>query len=179
MPLWRAKKARCCRLVNLSCRPACLAGGGAGGLRWPCKLWCRPEGRRLSRRFKRSFLFAFLSLPSIIAVLVGFSSCSCNSQNARDATAREPTGSGHVRPWSSKPRQRDLMPVLRRPVEPAIAKPTRLTQLGVRQASWQRIGGGSPLRGRFSQPPRPRVMHEVLLARAAVKRSQGRPRAKY
>ena len=30
-----------------------------------------------------------------------------------------------------------------------------------------------------SQPPRPRVMHEVLLARAAVKRSQGRPRAKY
>src|SRR4029434_1659951 len=45
--------------------------------------------------------------------------------------------------------------------------------------SWQRIGGGSPPRGRFSQPPRPRVMHEVLLARAAVKRSQGRPRAKY
>jgi hypothetical protein len=34
-------------------------------------------------------------------------------------------------------------------------------------------------RGRSSQPPRPRVMHEVLLARAAVKRSQGRPRAKY
>jgi hypothetical protein len=45
--------------------------------------------------------------------------------------------------------------------------------------SWQRVGGGSPPRGRFSQPPRPRVMHEVLLARAAVKRSQGRPRAKY
>src|SRR6267142_283048 len=45
--------------------------------------------------------------------------------------------------------------------------------------SWQRIGGGSPPRGRFSQPPRPRVMHEVLFARAAVKRSQGRPRAKY
>src|SRR5471032_497892 len=45
--------------------------------------------------------------------------------------------------------------------------------------SWQRIGGESPPRGRFSQPPRPRVMHEVLLARAAVKRSQGRPRAKY
>src|SRR5271167_1143780 len=44
--------------------------------------------------------------------------------------------------------------------------------------SWQRIGGASPPRGRFSQPPRPRVMHEVLLARAAVKRSQGRPRAK-
>src|SRR5258705_9337455 len=45
--------------------------------------------------------------------------------------------------------------------------------------SWQRIGGASPPRGRASQPPRPRVMHEVLLARAAVKRSQGRPRAKY
>src|SRR5207247_2601010 len=45
--------------------------------------------------------------------------------------------------------------------------------------SWQRIGGESPPRGRSSQPPRPRVMHEVLLARAAVKRSQGRPRAKY
>src|ERR1700704_1514378 len=29
--------------------------------------------------------------------------------------------------------------------------------------SWQRIGGGSPPRGRFSQPPRPRVMHEALL----------------
>ncbi len=50
---------------------------------------------------------------------------------------------------------------------------------GVRQESWQRIGGESPPRGRSSQPPRPRVMHEVLLARAAVKRSQGRPRAKY
>jgi len=45
--------------------------------------------------------------------------------------------------------------------------------------SWQRIGGASPPRGRSSQPPRPRVMHEVLLARAAVKRSQGRPWAKY
>ena len=53
------------------------------------------------------------------------------------------------------------------------------THLGVRQESWQRIGGESPPRGRSSQPPRPRVMHEVLLARAAVKRSQGRPRAKY
>src|ERR1700674_1735810 len=37
--------------------------------------------------------------------------------------------------------------------------------------SWQRIGGESPPRGRSSQPPRPRVMHEVLLARAAVKGS--------
>jgi len=45
--------------------------------------------------------------------------------------------------------------------------------------SWQRIGGASPPRGRSSQPPRPRVMHEVLLARAAVKRSQRRPWAKY
>src|SRR5450759_4359131 len=45
--------------------------------------------------------------------------------------------------------------------------------------SWQRIGGESPPRGRSSQPPRPRVMHEVLPARAAVKRSQGIPRAKY
>ena len=54
-----------------------------------------------------------------------------------------------------------------------------MTRLGVRQESWQRIGGESPPRGRSSQPPRPRVMHEVLLARAAVKRSQGRPRAKY
>ena len=53
------------------------------------------------------------------------------------------------------------------------------TTIGVRQESWQRIGGESPPRGRSSQPPRPRVMHEVLLARAAVKRSQGRPRAKY
>src|SRR5258707_2947926 len=54
-----------------------------------------------------------------------------------------------------------------------------LTLSGVRQESWQRIGGESPPRGRSSQPPRPRVMHEVLLARAAVKRSQGRPRAEY
>ena len=45
--------------------------------------------------------------------------------------------------------------------------------------SWQRIGGASPPRGRSSQLSRPRVMHEILLARAAVKRSQGRPRAKY
>src|ERR1700730_9501748 len=28
---------------------------------------------------------------------------------------------GHVRPWHSKPRPTDLTPVLRRPVEPAIA----------------------------------------------------------
>ncbi len=54
-----------------------------------------------------------------------------------------------------------------------------LTLTGVRQESWQRIGGESPPRERSSQPPRPRVMHEVLLARAAVKRSQGRPRAEY
>jgi NAD(P)-dependent dehydrogenase (short-subunit alcohol dehydrogenase family) len=33
-----------------------------------------------------------------------------------------------------------------------------LTPFGVRQESWQRIGGGSPPRGRSSQPPRPRVM---------------------
>ena len=36
-----------------------------------------------------------------------------------------------------------------------------LTQLGVRQESWQRIGGESPPRGRSSQPPRPRVMRGV------------------
>jgi hypothetical protein len=54
-----------------------------------------------------------------------------------------------------------------------------LTLTGVRQESWQRTGGESPLRGKVSQPPRPRVMHEVLFARTAVKRSQGRPRAKY
>ena len=54
-----------------------------------------------------------------------------------------------------------------------------VTQSSVRQESWQRVGGESLPRGRFSQPPRPRVMHEVLLARAAVKRSQGRPRAEY
>ena len=66
-------------------------------------------------------------------------------------------------------------------VERSIAWPARLllAQGRVRQESWQRIGGASPPRGRSSQPPRPRVMHEVLLARAAVKRSQGRPRAKY
>ena len=56
-----------------------------------------------------------------------------------------------------------------RPNDPVLSAP----------GSWQRIGGESPLRGRSSQPPRPRVMHEVLLARAAVKRSQGRPRAEY
>src|SRR5207244_110677 len=54
-----------------------------------------------------------------------------------------------------------------------------LTRTRVRQESWQRIGGASPPRGRSSQPPRPRVMHEALLARAAVKRSQGRPWAGY
>src|SRR6266849_2991388 len=55
----------------------------------------------------------------------------------------------------------------------------KMTHMRVRQESWQRIGGASPPRGRSSQPPRPRVMHEVLLARAAVKRSQGRPWAEY
>src|SRR5258708_37821812 len=54
-----------------------------------------------------------------------------------------------------------------------------VTQRRVRQESWQRIGGASPPRGRSSQPPRPRVMHEVLSVRTAVKRSQGRPRAEY
>src|SRR6266481_5234978 len=57
--------------------------------------------------------------------------------------------------------------------------PARLTPTRSAPGSWQRTGGVSPPRGRFSQPPRPQVMHEVLLARAAVKRSQGRPRAKY
>src|SRR5216684_2108849 len=52
------------------------------------------------------------------------------------------------------------------------ARPS-LTHMRLRQKSWQRIGGESPPRGRSSQPPRPRVMHEFLLARAAVKRSQG------
>ena len=60
-----------------------------------------------------------------------------------------------------------------------VEKTARMTQSRVRQESWQSIGGESPPRGRSSQPPRPRVMHEVLLARAAVKRSQGRPRAEY
>ena len=54
-----------------------------------------------------------------------------------------------------------------------------MTHKRVRQESWQRIGGASPPRGRSSQPSRPRVMHEVLSARTAVKRSQGRPRAEY
>src|ERR1700676_3481995 len=54
------------------------------------------------------------------------------------------------------------------PRAPSIHDPLRSAP-----GSWQRIGGESPPRGRFSQPPRPRVMHEVLLARAAVKRSQG------
>src|ERR1700722_7911956 len=36
-----------------------------------------------------------------------------------------------------------------------------MTRPGVRQESWQRIGGESPPRGMSSQPPRPRVMHEV------------------
>src|SRR5712664_1918179 len=60
------------------------------------------------------------------------------------------------------------------PRAPSIHDPKRCAP-----GSWQRIGGASPPRGRSSQPPRPRVMHEVLLARAAVKRSQGRPWAKY
>jgi len=42
-----------------------------------------------------------------------------------------------------------------------------MTRSRVRQESWQRIGGASPPRGRSSQPPRPRVMHEVLSARIA------------
>src|SRR5271154_2639405 len=57
--------------------------------------------------------------------------------------------------------------------------PRPLTETECARTSWQRIGGESPPRGRSSQPPRPRVMHEVLLARAAVKRSQGRPRAEH
>jgi hypothetical protein len=61
------------------------------------------------------------------------------------------------------------LPTVRSVIDPEASAP----------GSWQRIGGESPPRGRFSQPSRPRVMHEVLLARAAVKRSQGRPRAKY
>jgi hypothetical protein len=39
--------------------------------------------------------------------------------------------------------------------------------------------GSTSSRYHPSQPPRPRVMHEVLPARTAVKRSQGRPRAEY
>src|SRR5580704_7906655 len=37
----------------------------------------------------------------------------------------------------------------------------RLTPERSAPGSWQRIGGASPPRGRSSQPPRPRVMHEV------------------
>ena len=72
----------------------------------------------------------------------------------------------HVRSWRKLPCDR-------------LTKGRVLTPTRVRQESWQRIGGASPPRGRSSQPPRPRVMHEVLLARAAVKRSQGRPWAGY
>ena len=87
--------------------------------------------------------------------------------------------SGHVnrvkRPntWLHRPMLQNVKKVLANP-EPSTHDPTQSAP-----GSWQRIGGESPPRGRSSQPPRPRVMHEVLLARAAVKRSQGRPRAKY
>ena len=49
----------------------------------------------------------------------------------------------------------------------------RLTQFGVRQDKL--VGGVSPSRGKASsQPPGSRVTHEVLFARAAVKRSRGK-----
>jgi hypothetical protein len=70
-----------------------------------------------------------------------------------------------------------LLLILRRQVAPRFGITDDPTQSA--PGSWQGIGGESPPRGRSSQPPRPRVMHEVLLARAAVKRSQGRPWAKY
>ena len=44
---------------------------------------------------------------------------------------------------------------------PGKAGGAKMTLTGVRQASWQRIGGGSPSRGKASQPPRPRVMRDV------------------
>jgi hypothetical protein len=53
-----------------------------------------------------------------------------------------------------------------------------LTRNGVRQESWQRIGGESPPRGK-DQPSAPTPSDARRPARAAVKRSQGRPRAKY
>jgi hypothetical protein len=54
----------------------------------------------------------------------------------------------------------------------------RLTQLGVRQDSWQRIGGESPRGVKTSHPPRP--PHDARRpGRADVKRSQGRPQARH
>ncbi len=58
------------------------------------------------------------------------------------------------------------------------AEPTRMTHIGVRQESWQRIGGESPPWGK-DQPSAPTPSDARRPARADVKRSQGRPRAKY
>ena len=54
-----------------------------------------------------------------------------------------------------------------------------LTHRRVRQESWQRIGGASLSRGKASPVAPAPSDAEVLLARAAVKRSRGRPRAGY
>ena len=61
---------------------------------------------------------------------------------------------------------------------PPTAKMKRLTPTGVRQESWQRIGGESPPWGK-DQPSAPTPSDARRPARADVKRSQGRPRAKY
>jgi hypothetical protein len=50
---------------------------------------------------------------------------------------------------------------------------SHIARLGVGQEAGKDVGVQSPPGGRASQPPRPRMMHEVLFAKAAVKRSQG------
>src|SRR5580704_3761694 len=100
-------------------------------------------------------------------------------QQLADRVAAHESGVGPL-PHFTVTRNLDAFRAKRR-LAPLADRLTRsfVTQMRVRQESWQRIGGESPPRGRFSQPPRPRVMHEVLFARAAMKRSQGRPRAGY
>src|SRR5215472_14473630 len=53
-----------------------------------------------------------------------------------------------------------------------------MTRCRVRQESWQRIGGESPPWGK-DKPTTPTPSDARRPARADVKRSQGRPRAKY
>jgi hypothetical protein len=61
-------------------------------------------------------------------------------------------------------------------VAPIEVRLRSLAQGYVRQASWQRIGGESPPWESFGQPPNPDARRPV---EADVKRSKGKPRAKY
>src|SRR4029450_1933249 len=68
------------------------------------------------------------------------------------------TTNGHVRPWDSKPPQRDLTPVLHRPVEPAGAKRTTFAPVHAPSpAAFHRANARSPTL-RYPVAPIPKAL---------------------